>query len=146
MLIAAIGLITAALAFYSVGVWAERVRHLLRWWHAAFFAAGFACDLSGTILMTALHEHVNIRGEHREQEEDEAAAGEAAQSGNEQPQPAENLKDPADFNQCMRVRQQGGHDGHIKSGMDEVHDTGEDEEKREETTENRYNSSLVHSG
>lgn len=54
MLITAIVLITAALAFYSIGVWAERIRHLLRWWHAAFFAAGFGCDLSGTLLMTVL--------------------------------------------------------------------------------------------
>ncbi len=54
MLIVAIVLITAALLFYSVGVWAERIRRTLKWWHAGFFALGFACDLSGTILMTRL--------------------------------------------------------------------------------------------
>jgi uncharacterized repeat protein (TIGR03987 family) len=54
MLISAIVLINAALVFYSIGVWAERIRRRLHWWHAGFFALGFACDLSGTLLMTAL--------------------------------------------------------------------------------------------
>ncbi|HXR44306.1 MAG TPA: HsmA family protein [Pseudolysinimonas sp.] len=54
MLIAAIVLITAALVFYSIGVWAERIRRLLKWWHVVFFALGFACDLSGTLIMTRI--------------------------------------------------------------------------------------------
>ncbi|MEY9951621.1 HsmA family protein [Leifsonia sp. EB34] len=54
MLIGAVVLITLALVFYSVGVWAERIRRLLLWWHAAFFAAGFICDLSGTLVMSGI--------------------------------------------------------------------------------------------
>lgn len=50
----AIVLITAALVLYSLGVWAERIRQQLRWWHAACFAAGLACDASGTLVMTRL--------------------------------------------------------------------------------------------
>lgn len=54
MLTAAIVLITAALVFYSTGIWAERIQRQLKWWHAAFFALGFACGLSGTIVMTQI--------------------------------------------------------------------------------------------
>lgn len=54
ILTAAIVLVTAALAFYSIGVWAERIRQILRWWHVVFFGLGFSSDLSGTVLMTRL--------------------------------------------------------------------------------------------
>ena len=54
MLIAAIVIITLALVFYSIGVWAERIQRTLRWWHAAFFALGLAADTTGTLLMSQI--------------------------------------------------------------------------------------------
>ncbi len=54
MLPAAIVIITAALLFYSVGVWGERIQRTLHWWHAAMFALGLVCDATGTILMTRI--------------------------------------------------------------------------------------------
>lgn len=54
MLLPAIVLITAALLFYSVGVWAERLQRVLKWWHAAFFGLGLVCDASGTYLMSRI--------------------------------------------------------------------------------------------
>lgn len=44
-------LITMALAFYSLGVWAERIARYLRHWHVAAFWLGFAFDTSGTLAM-----------------------------------------------------------------------------------------------
>jgi uncharacterized repeat protein (TIGR03987 family) len=44
-------IITAALVFYSVGVWAERAAGRLKWWHLAFFVLGLICDTWGTGLM-----------------------------------------------------------------------------------------------
>lgn len=43
--------ITAALALYTVGVWAERIVGRLRWWHFACFVAGLICDTIGTGMM-----------------------------------------------------------------------------------------------
>jgi len=54
MLAAAIVIITLALVFYSVGVWAERVQKTLHWWHVGFFALGLAADTTGTYLMTLI--------------------------------------------------------------------------------------------
>ena len=54
MLPLAIAIITAALVFYSIGVWAERIQRTLRWWHAGMFAIGLACDATGTLLMTQI--------------------------------------------------------------------------------------------
>lgn len=47
-------LITLALAFYSLGVWAERVVRYLKPWHVVAFWAGFAFDVSGTWTMHLL--------------------------------------------------------------------------------------------
>lgn len=44
-------LITLALAFYSAGVWAERIARYLKPWHVAAFWTGFAFDVSGTWAM-----------------------------------------------------------------------------------------------
>lgn len=44
-------IITAALVFYSIGVWAERLMGRLQWWHLAFFVLGLICDTWGTGLM-----------------------------------------------------------------------------------------------
>lgn len=54
MLIPAIVLITAALIFYTWGVWAERRQGTLRGWHVALFALGFAADASGTFIMSRI--------------------------------------------------------------------------------------------
>ena len=43
--------ITAALVFYSVGVWSERIQGRLRPWHLGFFYLGLACDTVGTGMM-----------------------------------------------------------------------------------------------
>jgi len=47
-------LITLALVFYSLGVWAERIARYLRPWHVAAFWTGFAFDVSGTWAMHRL--------------------------------------------------------------------------------------------
>jgi uncharacterized repeat protein (TIGR03987 family) len=54
VIVYAVVLITAALVFYSVGVWSERLQHVLRWWHAGFFAAGLTCDIAGTVAMSRI--------------------------------------------------------------------------------------------
>jgi uncharacterized repeat protein (TIGR03987 family) len=54
MLVTAIVLITAALVFYTIGVWSEHRQRVLKWWHAGFFALGLACDASGTYFMSQL--------------------------------------------------------------------------------------------
>jgi uncharacterized repeat protein (TIGR03987 family) len=43
--------ITAALVFYSVGVWSERIAGKLKVWHLIFFWLGLICDTWGTGLM-----------------------------------------------------------------------------------------------
>lgn len=45
-------LITLALLFYSLGVWAERLAHYLKNWHVAAFWIGFTFDVSGTYAMS----------------------------------------------------------------------------------------------
>jgi uncharacterized repeat protein (TIGR03987 family) len=49
-------LITLALVFYSVGVWAERFSRYLRKWHLFFFWGGFIFDISGTYAMGRISE------------------------------------------------------------------------------------------
>jgi uncharacterized repeat protein (TIGR03987 family) len=55
-LTAAAGLITLALLFYSLGVWAERIARYLKPWHVAAFWTGFAFDVSGTWAMHLMAE------------------------------------------------------------------------------------------
>lgn len=47
-------LITLALAFYSLGVWAERIARYLKPWHVAAFWTGLAFDVAGTWAMHRL--------------------------------------------------------------------------------------------
>lgn len=54
MLPLAIVLITAALVFYTAGVWAERRHGELRPGHAVAFALGLAFDAAGTFLMSRI--------------------------------------------------------------------------------------------
>ncbi len=56
MLLPAIILITLALVFYTIGVWAERAQKVLKPWHTAFFGLGLAADASGTYLMSLIAE------------------------------------------------------------------------------------------
>jgi uncharacterized repeat protein (TIGR03987 family) len=48
--------ITLALAFYSLGVWAERISGYLRSWHLLTFWIGFTFDVSGTLAMHFISE------------------------------------------------------------------------------------------
>ncbi|MGD2123334.1 MAG: HsmA family protein [Gemmatimonadota bacterium] len=48
-------LITLALIFYSLGVWAEHVARYLKGWHVAAFWTGFLFDISGTLAMEFIH-------------------------------------------------------------------------------------------
>lgn len=54
MLALAIVVITMALVFYTIGVWAERIQGTLKRWHAGAFAAGLLCDAAGTFLMSRI--------------------------------------------------------------------------------------------
>lgn len=56
MVIISTVLITLALVFYSIGVWAEKIVKLLRPWHVVTFWIGFTFDISGTILMHMIAE------------------------------------------------------------------------------------------
>jgi uncharacterized repeat protein (TIGR03987 family) len=53
-LMIAVTAITMALAFYTVGVWAERRAGLLKKWHVVIFWAGLLCDTAGTTAMTQI--------------------------------------------------------------------------------------------
>jgi uncharacterized repeat protein (TIGR03987 family) len=46
--IVAMTFILSAFAFYTVGVWAERISGRLKWWHAITFWCGLVCDTIGT--------------------------------------------------------------------------------------------------
>ncbi|TFH38701.1 MAG: TIGR03987 family protein [Bacteroidia bacterium] len=49
-------LITLALVFYSLGIWAERIVKYLKRWHVIVFWVGFTFDVSGTFLMHLMSE------------------------------------------------------------------------------------------
>lgn len=49
-------LITLALLFYSIGVWAERIARYLKPWHVRMFWLGFVCDVLGTLAMHRIAE------------------------------------------------------------------------------------------
>ena len=51
MLIFAIAFITAALVFYTMGVWAEHKKKVLTWPHVILFGLGLVCDATGTEFM-----------------------------------------------------------------------------------------------
>jgi uncharacterized repeat protein (TIGR03987 family) len=44
-------MMTVALIFYTIGVWAERLQGRLKWWHFVFFVLGLICDTWGTGMM-----------------------------------------------------------------------------------------------
>ena len=47
-------IISLALVFYSVGVWANFFSRRLQWWHWVMFVLGLICDGWGTLLMMEL--------------------------------------------------------------------------------------------
>lgn len=49
-------LITLALLFYSLGVWAERIVRYLKPWHVVAFWTGFVFDVAGTLAMHRISE------------------------------------------------------------------------------------------
>ena len=51
LMIASATLITLALVFYTIGVWAERIARYLKPWHVTAFWTGFAFDVAGTLAM-----------------------------------------------------------------------------------------------
>ena len=57
-------LITLALVFYSVGVWAERLARYLKPWHVVMFWCGFAFDVAGTIGMDLIEPGFNWLSAH----------------------------------------------------------------------------------
>lgn len=50
----AILFINLACLLYTIGVWAEKLQHKLKWWHTAFFWSGLICDTIGTTAMSLL--------------------------------------------------------------------------------------------
>lgn len=44
-------IMAAALGFYSIGVWGERISGRLKRWHFIFFVLGLICDTWGTGMM-----------------------------------------------------------------------------------------------
>ena len=57
-------LISLALVFYTVGVWAERFAHFLKPWHVAAFWTGFVFDTAGTIAMDLIEPGVDWLSAH----------------------------------------------------------------------------------
>jgi len=49
-------IITLALAFYSLGVWAERIIRYIKPWHVVSFWTGFVFDVTGTLMMHKMAE------------------------------------------------------------------------------------------
>jgi uncharacterized repeat protein (TIGR03987 family) len=54
MLGSAIVFITLALIFYTIGVWAEKLKGILKMWHVIIFWFGFICDTVGTSIMGSI--------------------------------------------------------------------------------------------
>lgn len=64
LLVTATVLITLALVFYSVGVWAGRVSGYLRPWHTVAFWTGFLFDTAGTGAMEIMEPGMNWTSSH----------------------------------------------------------------------------------
>lgn len=62
-LIAATCVITAALLFYSIGIWAEHVKGRLRFWHVGLMLVGLVCDAVGTGLMKSVAQFTSVNNE-----------------------------------------------------------------------------------
>ncbi len=55
MLIYAIVTITLALAFYTIGVWSEKIEGKLKKWHLIVFYLGLVFDTTGTAIMSNIN-------------------------------------------------------------------------------------------
>jgi uncharacterized repeat protein (TIGR03987 family) len=64
LLVVATFLITLALVFYTVGVWAERLARYLKPWHLAAFWLGLVFDASGTFAMEQLSRRLDPTSVH----------------------------------------------------------------------------------
>jgi uncharacterized repeat protein (TIGR03987 family) len=53
-MIIAVGFINVALVLYTLGVWAEKIKGRLLWWHAIVFWLGVSADAVGTGAMGVL--------------------------------------------------------------------------------------------
>ena len=62
-LIAAISVITAALVFYTIGVWGDHVQGKLKFWHILFFLFGLVADTVGTGLMKSIAHMTHLHDE-----------------------------------------------------------------------------------
>ena len=62
-LIAAISVITAALVFYTIGVWGEHVQGKLKFWHILFFLFGLVADTGGTGLRRRIAHMTHLQDE-----------------------------------------------------------------------------------
>jgi len=60
-LIFAIITITLALAFYTVGVWAEKKSNILKKWHIITFWCGLVFDTTGTLTMERIARAGNVQ-------------------------------------------------------------------------------------
>ncbi len=60
LLIKAIAFITAALVFYTLGVWSEKKQGTLKVWHVILFYVGLICDTLGTTFMGQIAGGVDI--------------------------------------------------------------------------------------
>lgn len=56
----AIIIMTFAFAFYTIGVWAEKVKGRLKTWHLALFLFGLVCDTWGTGIMFRINEGISF--------------------------------------------------------------------------------------
>jgi uncharacterized repeat protein (TIGR03987 family) len=50
----AIFFINLACLLYTIGVWAEKLQHRLKWWHMILFWSGFVADTIGTTAMSLI--------------------------------------------------------------------------------------------
>ena len=60
----AVVLINLALVFYTLGVWAERIRRTLLPWHVVAFWTGLFFDASGTLAMDLLEPGIDWTSSH----------------------------------------------------------------------------------
>ena len=54
MLSFAIVFINLAMVLYTIGVWSERIKRRLKYWHLWFFWSGLVCDTIGTTAMAEI--------------------------------------------------------------------------------------------
>ena len=64
VLASAITCITAALIFYTIGVWSEKFQKTLKPWHVVIFWLGLVCDTLGTTLMEKMAESGSLFSFH----------------------------------------------------------------------------------